>query len=134
MKRAFIDIASEDANIKKVSSEIVDKLAPLGVDKERLFDIRLCVEEALRNAIVHGNRGDKKKRVKITYNIEESAITVEVEDGGKGFDPRKLPDPASGNNVMKESGRGVYLIKKLMDKVDFNKKGNKIRMEKRLWR
>ena len=94
----------------------------------------MCAEEAIRNAIVHGNRSNKKLHVKVNYRLENDRIIIEVEDEGAGFDPRKIADPTGDDNIMKESGRGICLIKRLMDKVDFNQKGNKIRMEKGLWR
>ena len=133
MKRAFIEIASEDKNIKKVSSEILKSISAYKTDEHKLFDIKLCIEEAVRNAIIHGNNSDKKLHVKINYWVDNDKLNIEVEDEGEGFDPNLIPDPTKGSNITKESGRGVRLIKKLMDRVDFNEKGNKIRMEKRLW-
>lgn len=133
-KTASIEISSEIKNIKRVSFEIRDSLSPYNVNEDRLFDIRLCTEEAVRNAIVHGNRSNVKLRVRVHYRIEKDKISIEVEDEGSGYDPEGIPDPTDDEDIMKESGRGVYLIKKLMDRVDFNEKGNKIIMEKNLWR
>lgn len=126
----LIEIPSEIKYIRKVSSEILDSLAPYGIDEKKVFDIKLCTEEAVRNAIVHGNGTSAKLRVKVDYRISENGIIIEVEDEGPGFNPAAVPDPTLKSNMMKESGRGVRLIIKLMDKVDFNEKGNKIRMEK----
>ena len=97
-----------------------------------IFDIKLCVEEAVINAITHGNRRDIRKPVKISYWIEDTRLNVEVEDAGSGFDYKGLSDPTAGDNLMKGSGRGVYLIKSLMDEVEYNKAGNKIKMIKYL--
>ena len=132
MKKYFMEIPSEDRNIRKVSSEILKSLSPYKVDEHRLFDIKLCVEEAVRNAIVHGNKSDKKLHVKINYWIDAYRLNVEVEDEGPGFDPGLIPDPTKNSNIIKESGRGVCLIRKLMDSVRFNHKGNKISMVKNL--
>jgi len=101
------------------------------LDEDSLFDIRLCVEEAMRNAIVHGNLSDKRKSVKVSLEAAKGKVTIEVEDEGKGFDPGLLPDPRAGDNIMKAAGRGVHLIKKLMDEAEFNETGNRIRMVKR---
>ena len=131
-KTASIEILSEIKNIKRVSSEILGSLLPYNVSEDRLFDIRLCAEEAVRNAIVHGNRSNAKARVRVYYRIENDRINIEVEDEGDGYDPDSIPDPTGDNDIMKESGRGVYLIRVLMDRVEFNKKGNKITMEKAL--
>lgn len=125
-----LKVPSETGYIKKVSSRISESLLPFKVGADRVFDIKLCVEEAVRNAIVHGNHSDKRRSVKISYKIDAHKIVIEVEDEGNGFDHRFVVDPTQGDNVMKNSGRGVYLIKKLMDSVDFNKTGNKIIMTK----
>jgi len=127
-----IEIPSEIKYVRKASSEILSALSPFEIAQERLFDIRLCVEEAVRNAIVHGNRLNKTRRVKIAYRIEKGRIYIEVEDEGAGFDPRRVPDPTGDDNIFRESGRGICLIRNLMDKVDFNEKGNRIMMEKGL--
>jgi serine/threonine-protein kinase RsbW len=130
--KVSIEIPSEIKYIRKVSSEILESLSPYGPDEKRLFDIKLCAEEAIRNAIVHGNRADKKLHVRVSYWVEKDKLNIVVEDEGPGFDPEKVPDPTEKGNMFKESGRGVRLIRKLMDKVDFNEKGNRIRMEKAL--
>jgi serine/threonine-protein kinase RsbW len=88
------------------------------------------VEETVRNAIEHGNLKDKRSRVIINYRISGDRFTIEVEDEGAGFDHRALPDPTHGDNLMKNSGRGVYLVRRLMDKVEFNEKGNKVKLTK----
>ena len=131
--RVSLKVTSEIKNIRKVSARIIESLAQYEMDDETLFDIRLCIEEAVRNAIVHGNRLNKKQHVIIDYWVDDDSLNVAVEDEGFGFDPAKVPDPKKSENMLRESGRGVFLIKRLMDKVEFNEKGNKIRMEKRLW-
>lgn len=125
-----IKVPSEIGSIRKVSSEILGGLLPYKLDKDSAFDIRLCTEEAVRNAIVHGNLSRKESVVKVSYWIDKGKLNIEVEDEGSGFNLKKVPDPTENCNIMKGSGRGVYLIKKLMDYVDFNEKGNKIRMWK----
>lgn len=129
-KKETIEVPSEIIYIRKVSSEILSKLKPYGIDEDKLFDIRLCAEEAVRNAIVHGNRSKKELRVRVHYWVEDGRFNMDVEDEGAGFDPGRVPDPTKNDNIMKGSGRGVYLIKRLMDRADFNEKGNKLSMEK----
>ena len=131
-KKTFIESPSQIKNTRKVSSEILEKLSPYRLDENTLFDIRLCTEEAVRNAVVHGNRLDEKLLVKVSYWIDNGKLSIEVEDEGAGFNPDTIPDPTGNNNIMKESGRGVCLIRELMDSVEFNEKGNKIKMEKTL--
>jgi serine/threonine-protein kinase RsbW len=131
-KKISLKVPSEIINIEKVSSEVLKSLSSYGIDEDRLCDIRLCTEEAVRNAIVHGNRSNKELYVKVDHWVDNNRFYIEIEDEGAGFAPDRVPDPTGNGNILKESGRGVLLIKKLMDRVDFNEKGNRIRMEKAL--
>ncbi|MCK4463700.1 MAG: ATP-binding protein, partial [Candidatus Omnitrophica bacterium] len=102
------------------------------ISKDTLFDIKLCVEEAVRNAILHGNKSDKNLTIDISYVIEGDKIKVTIEDKGNGFNVGDLPNPTNMENLYKESGRGVYIMRRLMDRVDYNEKGNCVTMEKKL--
>jgi len=128
--KVTIRIPSDIRDIKKVSFGILKDLKPYGISDDAAFDIRLCVEEAVRNAIVHGNKSRKGASVTVTYSIRPGSLEVEVADEGKGFDHRNLPDPTVGENLMKNSGRGVLIIRKLMDRVEFRGPGNIVRMVK----
>lgn len=130
--KVSIKIPSHIQYIRKVSDRILDGLSSYGVNNEDIFDIRLCVEEAVRNAIVHGNRSDRKRSVGVSYWLDNGAMHIEIEDEGKGFDYKSVPNPTKDENILKNSGRGVYIIQKLMDRVQFNKNGNKIIMVKTL--
>lgn len=125
-----ITIPSEIKYVRKVSSDILEKLKARNIDESALFDIRLCVEEMLLNAVEHGSSGKKISKVNICYRIEGDKFIIEIEDSGPGFDYSKLPDPTSDDNILKNSGRGVYLVHHLMDNVEFNKKGNKVKLIK----
>lgn len=130
MIKKTMSVPSETESIRKVSSDILDSFSGLNISKEALFDIKLCVEEAVRNAIIHGNRSNSKLKVKVGFWAEGDKVVIEIEDEGEGFDPAKVPDPTKGDGLTRESGRGVHLIMKLMDKVSFNENRNRIRMEK----
>ncbi len=123
-------VPSEIKYVRKISLKILKRLQPLNIDKSVLFDIRLCVEETVRNAIEHGSRNDEKSKIRINYRIEKKRFVFEVEDEGAGFDYKGLPDPTHEDNIMKNSGRGVYLVRYLMDEVEFNDKGNRVRITK----
>jgi serine/threonine-protein kinase RsbW len=127
-----ITVPSETRYIRKVSEKILASLAGLGLDEGRAFDIRLCIEEAVRNAMVHGNHSDRRLAVRVTYRVEDGSLVIEVEDKGAGFDHRAVADPTLSPHIMKNSGRGVYLIRKLMDNVAYNDAGNSLTMTKNL--
>ncbi len=116
--------------LKEVSKDLMTDLREKGVSDNVIFDIHVSFEEALRNAMIHGNKLDPKKKVIVETEVTEKSVIVSVEDEGKGFDPRELPDPTLEENLLKESGRGVYLIRHLMDEVKYANNGRKVIMIK----
>ena len=125
-------IASESHLLKEISKELIEALKEDGVDEDIIFDIHVGFEEALRNAMIHGNKLSPEKMVKIETEVIGNMVIICVEDEGEGFDPENLPDPTIDENLLKESGRGVYLIKHLMDEVIYENGGRRIIMKKRL--
>ncbi len=97
------------------------------VDDENSSRIMLALSEAVNNAIIHGNNEDPKKQVVVlsTFDEENRVLTISVEDEGEGFDPEEIPDPLKEENLLNESGRGVYLIKQYADELQFSKGGSK---------
>jgi serine/threonine-protein kinase RsbW len=95
-------------------------------------DIELALSEALANAVVHGAGLDPSKTVECDVACdEEHGMLIVVRDPGPGFDPEKIADPCSGENIYAHHGRGIYLINQLMDEVQFHKNGTEIHMLKR---
>jgi len=90
--------------------------------------IELAANEAVTNAMVHGNKQDAAKKVRVSASIHENMLQITVQDEGPGFDPSSLPDPLEEENILKESGRGVFLIKQYTDDVEFLEKGTKLKM------
>jgi serine/threonine-protein kinase RsbW len=80
----------------------------------------LAVTEASTNAIIHGNKSDETKSVAIDVTKEDNQLIIRVKDQGKGFDPAKIPDPTETENLLKDSGRGLYLMRVYMDDLKFN--------------
>ena len=119
-------------DIPGFAGEILSKIEASCHDHGCMFDIRLALEEALVNAVKYGNKCDRNKKVSVRTFIDEAAVTIEVKDEGEGFDFEHIADPTEDNNIEKLSGRGVFLIKNIMDEVHFFDKGSKIRMVKRL--
>ena len=107
-------------------------LKPLGLSKTECFDIRLSLEEALINAIKYGNGLQKNLKVLLTVSFNSRNVELVLEDQGEGFNPQALIDCTKKSSLLRSCGRGVYLIHRLMDKVKYNSKGNRIQMFKRI--
>ena len=125
-----IVIPSEPMQLARVESRILARLEEENYGERVLFGVRLALEEAVVNAIKHGNNMDKAKKVTITYSVDRERCRITVEDEGKGFDPFAVPDPTMDENLDKPHGRGLVLIRAYMDEVRFNEKGNRITMVK----
>ena len=92
------------------------------------FNCRVALSEALTNAITYGNCGDLAKHVLVRVQFGRTAIEMEVEDEGAGFDPDSIPDPTQPDRLHNPDGRGIFMIQRLVDEVRFNTRGNAICM------
>jgi len=127
-----MQIKSDLKLVTKTSDKLLGELSALNLDDSILFEIKLALEEALINAIIHGNKRNEDLPVSIGLSVKDGSIEITVEDTGCGFDYRKIPNPILDENMMKMGGRGVFLIKRLMDKVNYNDPGNRITMVKHI--
>jgi serine/threonine-protein kinase RsbW len=94
--------------------------------------VELALREALSNAVVHGNRLDAHKLVHVRCRCKVGkGISITVSDQGQGFDPSAVPDPLSVDNLEADHGRGIHIMKLLMDEVSFEQRGTEVRMRKR---
>ena len=116
--------------LRKVCSKILCHSKQAGYSDDDIFAVHLAVEEAVVNAVKHGNRGDCEKNVTIEYDITSEKIVITITDEGGGFVPGNVDDPRSGENIYKTGGRGVLLIKSYMDSSEYNQSGNSITMTK----
>ena len=98
--------------------------------EEDIFNIRLALEESLINAIKHGNKMSQDLMVDVAVISRGHRLIIIVKDQGEGFDFRHVPDPTDEDKLMKTSGRGIFLMRKTMDKVVFSDNGREVRMEK----
>jgi len=129
-----LTIPSDPEELPRVD-EIAEKVAiEMKFPKDLRDDIAIAVTEAVNNAIIHGNHEDPDKKVHITFTSQPDGLKVRVIDEGDGFDPDKMPDPTSPENILLEQGRGVFIIKHLMDYTEFKKVrgGMQITMVKKL--
>jgi serine/threonine-protein kinase RsbW len=110
--------------------EILDELKGLGWAGRDLFSIELALEESLSNAIRHGNRLDESKQVAVDCKISPERFWLRVCDEGSGFRPGAVPDCTADENLECPGGRGLALIKAYMTRVEYNRRGNCVTMEK----
>lgn len=124
-------IPADRAVLTAVGATISDKLEQMRISEDKQLEILLAVQEALANAVVHGCNNDPSKEIRCRMErYPNGRILIVVTDPGPGFAPERLPDPNHPENLESDHGRGVYLIRKLMDEVSFENKGNEIRMWK----
>jgi len=91
-----------------------------GFDEDEVMQISMAVREAAVNAVLHGNAYDPGKKVKLDFERTSNDLVITIRDQGKGLDLAKIPDPLSPENLMKTSGRGIFLIRSFMDEVQIN--------------
>lgn len=125
-------IKSTPEKVFEAIESILAQLKKHEVPMESFFDVKLILSELFVNALNHGNRQDPEKNIAVHYAIEFNKIVLTIEDEGDGFDYLNLGDPALDENILKPSGRGLFLVKSLADFLEFKEKGNVITVEKSL--
>lgn len=123
-------LKSTEAESQAVTDEILQTLKDHDFEENMVFAIHLSLEEALVNAIKHGNHSDPAKIVDVQCLITPEKFDVSITDEGFGFDPEGVPDPRCNSNLYKCTGRGVLLIQSYMDVVEYNDRGNCVHMIK----
>jgi serine/threonine-protein kinase RsbW len=113
-----IEIKSQRSEILKIESLLDDINKEFGLADEKYVNLQIAISEALINAIIHGNKENPQKKVFIEITYDENFITVKIKDEGEGFDLNKIPDPTNQENIFKEHGRGLFIMKSLVDKFE----------------
>ena len=123
-----ISIPSTQEYLSDVDIFIEGILRGYGINESIIADIAISVSELVNNAIDHGNKKNEEKRVTVTIEKNSEDVSLTVTDEGAGFNPDELDDPLAEENLLKEVGRGIFIVRSLMDKVDImpSKKGTKI--------
>jgi serine/threonine-protein kinase RsbW len=96
----------------------------LRLDETKYNKLLVATTEAVNNGIIHGNKRDTNKKVTLTCEVGDTSLTIRVRDEGQGVDPATLPDPLAEENLLRENGRGVFLMRSLMDEIEFNNSPN----------
>jgi serine/threonine-protein kinase RsbW len=123
-------IPSDPAAARGVQDEIEQLLREHRYTDHEVFSIKLALEEALVNAIKHGNRFDRSKKVSISYTVLPERFDILISDEGGGFDPHEVPDPTAIENLERPCGRGLMLMRYYMNSVSFSANGNTVSMTK----
>jgi serine/threonine-protein kinase RsbW len=123
-------IPSDPAEARRAQEDIEVLLQGSPCQQHDLFSIKLAVEEALVNAIKHGNQYDRTKKVEIAYQVLSDRFVVRITDEGDGFDPADVPDPTAVENLERPCGRGLMLMRYYMTEVAYSDRGNSVEMAK----
>jgi serine/threonine-protein kinase RsbW len=124
-----LSLPSKLENLRTVEKLIDDVSSENNIGSDIYGNILIAALEAANNAILHGNKLDESKEVKIEISILDQTLTLIVEDQGPGFDFNNIPDPTAPENIENVNGRGVFLMEKLSDKIDFDNNGAKVKLE-----
>ena len=108
-------LASNLESVDSAEALVVDAAVALGLDEDARMDLGLAVREAMVNAVAHGNQYSPDKQVRLILERRTDAVKVTIIDQGEGFDLNRVPDPTQGENLMRESGRGLLLMQAFVD-------------------
>ena len=123
-----LKIASKTDSLHLVEKFVDDFSASCNISHDVYGNLLIAALEAANNAITHGNKLDESKQVEIVFSIDDHKILLTVKDQGPGFNYKNIPDPTSPENLENMSGRGVYLMTKLSDEIEFENNGSFIKM------
>jgi len=128
--RREIDLPSERGVSRLVTDDLLEQLGIHGWSPSDIFAIHLAAEEAIVNAIVHGNKLDPAKKVRVACEVSAERVCIQIDDEGAGFDPASVPDCTLEERLDVPSGRGVMLMRSFMTRIEYNAKGNGVVLEK----
>jgi serine/threonine-protein kinase RsbW len=120
--------------VGEAAAAATDFVKSCGFDEQAAFGLDMALREAVTNAVVHGNQEDDTKSVEVIFSCLGNDLEIEIRDQGEGFDPASVPDPTEPANILKTSGRGIFLIRNFMDEVEWFARpegGTTIRMVKK---
>jgi len=118
-KQVSYTLDSNLDSVNRAEQTAGEVAARAGLGEEDRFKVAMAVREAAVNAVLHGNAYDPRKKMVVSYEDTGEALVVRVSDQGNGLDPSTLPDPLAPENILKQSGRGIFLMRSFMDEVRF---------------
>ena len=121
-----VTVPNDLNHVRGPETRIMADLKRCGYDDDTIFAIKLAFEEAVTNAVKHGNCNDHSKRVHLRYYVDPSRVVLMVRDEGCGFCPQSVPDPTADENLERPSGRGLMLMQSYMTRVRYSETGNEV--------
>lgn len=113
-------IPSSQTHLPEADDFIESNLVEIGIDQSLTADIAISATEMINNAILHGNGGNSSKKVMIRLVVDDEKLEISILDQGSGFDLSSVPDPLAEENLMKEVGRGIFIARSLVDRIEFD--------------
>jgi len=128
-QQIMLKLTSHPRNISRVEKFVSRVASMYKVNTEIYGNILISLTEAVNNAIIHGNKSDESKQVRIQLKKMNDRLAFHIMDEGRGFDPNRIPDPTCPENIMKCGGRGVFLMHELSDSLTFRNNGSTVIIE-----
>ena len=125
------EVPSDLTLMNGVLQYLLERVSKMGIITAEGSNLFVALDEAFVNAVKHGNKNDPTKLVRISAELSSTEASFTIEDEGEGFDVQRIPDPCDPSNLFKASGRGVLLMYNIMDEVEYNAQGNRVKMVKR---
>lgn len=132
-RELVLELPNDVRSIEHAVAYVMSRCTSCEIAARKLhLNLRVGLTEALSNAMLYGNQDDPGKRVLVEVMLARESITARVTDEGAGFDPASVPDPTTPQNLVREGGRGLFLMRELLDDVQFNEQGNSVTLVLRL--
>jgi serine/threonine-protein kinase RsbW len=125
----IIRIPSKIESLRKVEKVIDEISGEFHIAEDLYGNILIAALEATNNAIMHGNKLDENKNVVVSFNMKDEKLFIRVDDEGKGFNYKNIPNPTAPENIENVNGRGIFLMEKLSDKIEFTRNGATVELE-----
>ena len=120
-QQVFTQVFPSDPDLlPEIEDYVIGILKNINFNEEKLDPIALSVAEAASNSIVHGNKCDVNKSVKVTVILNNGTLVLKFKDQGEGFNPKEVPDPTAPENILKDSGRGLHIMNTFLDSLSYN--------------
>jgi len=126
--QATVVLESKPSSLVEPCRQILSALEEKGFTQDDVFAVHLALEEAFLNAVKHGNKMDRSKKVTLEYAIDDEKVEIKMADEGQGFNPQAIPDPRAGDNLYRPEGRGLLLIRAYMHLARYGSNGTSLRM------